>query len=167
MFIVWKWARPSTQPIRVSSWKVSYDDPYSDSIASFSKSDEDTATLFLYFWDGIYWDPSFGLDGSGGFMGDLVFNGGAYQPQTASTYKPSPQLQCLFAGKYGMFVGNQQFTVRNVTFNNAQSAVFQAWNWAWTFQGITVNNCQVHSYSFILNDLSFDLIYVNQRLRLK
>ncbi|KAI0266843.1 exo-beta-1,3-glucanase [Gloeopeniophorella convolvens] len=60
-------------------------------------------------------------DGSGGFMGDLVFNGGAY----------------------GMYVGNQQFTVRNVTVNNANVAVHGAWNWGWTFQGITINNCQV------------------------
>ncbi|KAF7338693.1 Exo-beta-1,3-glucanase [Mycena venus] len=60
-------------------------------------------------------------NGSGGFMGDLVFNG----------------------GKFGMWVGNQQFTVRNVTVNNAQTAVFGNWDWGWTFQGITINNCQV------------------------
>ncbi|KAJ7074278.1 exo-beta-1,3-glucanase [Mycena amicta] len=60
-------------------------------------------------------------NGSGGFLGDLVFNG----------------------GKFGMWVGNQQFTVRNVTINNAQTAVFASWNWGWTFQGITINNAQV------------------------
>ncbi|KAF8063611.1 exo-beta-1,3-glucanase [Lyophyllum atratum] len=60
-------------------------------------------------------------NGSGGFMGDLVFNG----------------------GKYGMWVGSQQFTVRNVTVNNAQTAVYSHWNWGWTFQGITINDCQV------------------------
>ncbi|KAF8736780.1 hypothetical protein AX14_014012 [Amanita brunnescens Koide BX004] len=60
-------------------------------------------------------------NGSGGFMGDLVFNG----------------------GKYGMWVGNQQFTVRNITVNNAQSAVYMNWNWAWTFQTVNINNCQV------------------------
>ncbi|KAF9027350.1 exo-beta-1,3-glucanase [Hymenopellis radicata] len=60
-------------------------------------------------------------NGSGGYMGDLVFNG----------------------GKFGMRVGNQQFTVRNVTVNNAQNAVFGAWNWGWTFQRVTINNCQV------------------------
>ncbi|KAL0580418.1 hypothetical protein V5O48_001571 [Marasmius crinis-equi] len=77
-------------------------------------------------------------NGSGGFMGDLVFNG----------------------GKFGMWVGNQQyaidslsqespidqtkrFTVRNITVNNAQTAVFAIWNWGWTFQGVTINNCQV------------------------
>ncbi|KAJ7777560.1 exo-beta-1,3-glucanase [Mycena maculata] len=60
-------------------------------------------------------------NGSGGFMGDMVFNGGAF----------------------GMNVGNQQFTVRNVTFNNAATAIEMVWNWGWTFQGVTINNCQV------------------------
>ncbi|KAH8117300.1 exo-beta-1,3-glucanase [Phellopilus nigrolimitatus] len=60
-------------------------------------------------------------NGSGGFMGDLVFNG----------------------GKYGIWVGNQQFTVRNITVNNAQTAIYNLWNWGWTFQGVTINNCQV------------------------
>ncbi|GBE82055.1 Glucan 1,3-beta-glucosidase [Sparassis crispa] len=60
-------------------------------------------------------------NGSGGFMGDLVFNG----------------------GKYGMWVGNQQFTVRNVTFNNVNTSVYGIWNWGWTFQGVNINNCQV------------------------
>ncbi|KAF8894123.1 exo-beta-1,3-glucanase [Infundibulicybe gibba] len=60
-------------------------------------------------------------NGSGGFMGDMVFNG----------------------GKFGIWVGNQQFTVRNITINNANTAVFSIWNWGWTFQGININNCQV------------------------
>ncbi|KAJ7760313.1 exo-beta-1,3-glucanase [Mycena maculata] len=60
-------------------------------------------------------------NGSGGFMGDLVFNG----------------------GKIGMSVGNQQFTVRNVTVNNAQTGILAVWNWGWTFQGVTFNNCQI------------------------
>ncbi|THH06760.1 hypothetical protein EW145_g3870 [Phellinidium pouzarii] len=60
-------------------------------------------------------------NGSGGFMGDLVFNG----------------------GKYGIWVGNQQFTVRNITINNANTAIYALWNWGWTFQRVTINNCQV------------------------
>ncbi|KAJ7482757.1 exo-beta-1,3-glucanase [Mycena latifolia] len=60
-------------------------------------------------------------NGSGGFMGDLVFNG----------------------GKVGMSVGNQQFTARNVTVNNAQTGILAAWNWGWTFQAVTFNNCQI------------------------
>jgi glucan 1,3-beta-glucosidase len=38
-------------------------------------------------------------NGSGGFMGDLIFNG----------------------GKYGIWVGNQQFTVRNLTVRTFRS----------------------------------------------
>ncbi|KAI1160667.1 glycoside hydrolase family 55 protein [Nemania serpens] len=60
-------------------------------------------------------------DGSGGFMNDLVFHG----------------------GKYGAVFGNQQFTVRNLTFYDAVTAVNQIWNWGWTFQGISINNCTV------------------------
>ncbi|RHZ62315.1 exo-beta-1,3-glucanase Exg0 [Aspergillus thermomutatus] len=65
---------------------------------------------------GIFMD-----NGSGGFMSDLVFNG----------------------GNYGMFVGNQQFTTRNLTFNDCNTAVFMNWNWAWTFKSVSINNCQV------------------------
>lgn len=54
-----------------------------------------------------------------------------------------------------------RFTVRNITINNAQTAVFSHWNWGmaphyyydwvevltksagWTFQDIKINNCQV------------------------
>lgn len=61
---------------------------------------------------GIFMD-----NGSGGFMGDLIFNG----------------------GKYGAFLGSQQFTSRNMTFNNCQTAIYMNWNWGWTLTGITVN----------------------------
>ncbi|KAF2816299.1 glucan 1,3-beta-glucosidase [Mytilinidion resinicola] len=65
---------------------------------------------------GIFMD-----NGSGGFMTDLTFNG----------------------GNYGAFFGNQQFTTRNLTFNDCNTAIFMNWNWAWTFQGVTINNCKV------------------------
>lgn len=64
---------------------------------------------------GIFMD-----NGSGGYMADLVFNG----------------------GNYGMFAGNQQFTSRNLTFNDCNTAVFMNWNWAWTFKSININNCR-------------------------
>jgi glucan 1,3-beta-glucosidase len=32
-------------------------------------------------------------------------------------------------GKYGISVGNQQFTVRNITVNNANVAINGLWNW--------------------------------------
>ena len=65
---------------------------------------------------GIFMD-----NGSGGFMTDLVFNG----------------------GKYGAFFGNQQFTTRNLTFNGCQTAVFMNWNWLWALQSLSINDCQV------------------------
>ncbi|KAF7322587.1 hypothetical protein HMN09_00037200 [Mycena chlorophos] len=60
-------------------------------------------------------------NGSGGFMGDMVFHGGAF----------------------GLWVGNQQFTVRNVTIYDAQTAVDAIWGWGWTFQGVTIHNCSI------------------------
>lgn len=65
---------------------------------------------------GIFMD-----NGSGGFMSDLVFNG----------------------GNYGAFLGNQQFTTRNLTFNDCNTAIFMNWNWAWTFKSVNINNCAV------------------------
>ena len=66
--------------------------------------------------NGIFMD-----NGSGGFYSDLIFNG----------------------GNYGMFVGNQQFTTRNLTFNNCNTAVYMNWNWVWSLKSITFNNCGV------------------------
>ncbi|KAF2688804.1 glycoside hydrolase family 55 protein [Lentithecium fluviatile CBS 122367] len=60
-------------------------------------------------------------EGSGGFMTDLVFNGGLN----------------------GFNVGNQQFTTRNLTFNNCVTAINQLWDWGWTYKSISINNCQV------------------------
>ncbi|KAI9846892.1 MAG: hypothetical protein M1837_003504 [Sclerophora amabilis] len=65
---------------------------------------------------GIFMD-----NGSGGFMTDLTFNG----------------------GNYGAFFGNQQYTTRNLIFNDCNTAIFMNWNWLWTFKGISVNNCGV------------------------
>ncbi|KAF8446401.1 exo-beta-1,3-glucanase [Boletus edulis BED1] len=60
-------------------------------------------------------------NGSGGFMGDIVFNG----------------------GKNGISVGNQQFTVRNITVNNAVVGINAAWTWGWTYQRVSINNCSI------------------------
>lgn len=65
---------------------------------------------------GIFMD-----NGSGGFMTDLVFNGGGF----------------------GAFFGNQQFNTRNLTFNDCRIAMFMNWNWAWTFHGVTINNADI------------------------
>ena len=65
---------------------------------------------------GIFMD-----NGSGGFMSDLTFNG----------------------GNYGAFLGSQQFTTRNMTFNNCNTAIFMNWNWLWTLKSLQINNCGV------------------------
>ncbi|KAI0129129.1 pectate lyase superfamily protein-domain-containing protein [Xylariales sp. AK1849] len=59
-------------------------------------------------------------EGSGGFVNDLVFYGGLY----------------------GLNAGNQQFTMRNLTFYNSVTAIRQIWDWGWTYSGISINNCQ-------------------------
>lgn len=59
--------------------------------------------------------------GSGGFMNDLVFLG----------------------GQYGANWGNQQFTVRNLTFSGCQTAINQIWDWGWTYKNINIDNCGV------------------------
>ncbi|TKA24520.1 hypothetical protein B0A50_06677 [Salinomyces thailandicus] len=61
---------------------------------------------------GIFMD-----NGSGGYMSDLTFNGGSV----------------------GAFLGSQQFTSRNLVFNNCKTAILLNWSWGWTFSNITVN----------------------------
>lgn len=40
-----------------------------------------------------------------------------------------------------MWVGNQQFTSRNITISNAsESAIFLNWDWSWTFKNLKVFN---------------------------
>lgn len=58
--------------------------------------------------------------------------------------------------------------MRNITVNNAQigglytiedeipgiedfTGIYNLWNWGWTFQGVTINNCQVGSSLYDLN----------------
>lgn len=60
-------------------------------------------------------------NGSGGFMNDLVFQGGLY----------------------GATFGNQQFTMRNLTFYDAVIAINQIWDWGWTYKSVSINNCSI------------------------
>jgi glucan 1,3-beta-glucosidase len=59
--------------------------------------------------------------GSGGLVTDLVFNG----------------------GNIGANIGNQQFTMRNLTFYNSVTAITQIWDWGWTYHGININSCSI------------------------
>ncbi|EON68919.1 hypothetical protein W97_08177 [Coniosporium apollinis CBS 100218] len=60
-------------------------------------------------------------EGSGGFMNDLVFSGGLA----------------------GMVIGNQQFTMRNISIYDSVTAINQLWDWGWTYKGINIKNCSV------------------------
>ncbi|CAF4337533.1 unnamed protein product [Rotaria sp. Silwood2] len=59
--------------------------------------------------------------GSGGFMSDLTFYG----------------------GQICAFLGNQQFTSRNMAFFECQTAIRQIWNWNWLYKSISINNCGI------------------------
>ncbi|KAK4140147.1 pectate lyase superfamily protein-domain-containing protein [Dichotomopilus funicola] len=60
-------------------------------------------------------------EGSGGTMTDLVFYG----------------------GKYGARFGNQQYTMRNLTFYGSDTAIDQIWNWGWTYKSIKIVGSRV------------------------
>ncbi|KAJ6556359.1 pectate lyase superfamily protein-domain-containing protein [Mycena capillaripes] len=63
----------------------------------------------------------FAENGSGGFMSDLTFDG----------------------GKFGMWISNQQFTIRNVHITNAATAIYEQWNWGFTWWNINIESCLV------------------------
>ncbi|KAF9697393.1 hypothetical protein EKO04_004879 [Ascochyta lentis] len=58
-------------------------------------------------------------NGSGGHMADLDIQGGLY----------------------GMNIGNQQFTMRNVKISKAVTGISQIWNWGWLYSGLTISDC--------------------------
>ncbi|KAF2852893.1 glycoside hydrolase family 55 protein [Plenodomus tracheiphilus IPT5] len=58
-------------------------------------------------------------NGSGGHMADLDISGGLY----------------------GMNIGNQQFTMRNVKISNAVIGISQIWNWGWLYSGLSITDC--------------------------
>lgn len=80
-----------------------------------------TNVVFKMATDGRNHQGMFMENGSGGFMSDLVFDG----------------------GKLGMWIGNQQFTFRNITVKNAQTGMVLGWNWGFTFKDLKIDNCQV------------------------
>ena len=60
-------------------------------------------------------------EGSGGMITDLVFHG----------------------GRCGARFGNQQYTMRNLTFYGSHTAIDQIWNWGWTYKSIKIVDCKV------------------------
>ena len=53
-------------------------------------------------------------------MNDLIFNG----------------------GNTGFQIGNQQFTIRKIAFNNEVTTVSQLQSWGRLYQGLQINNCR-------------------------
>lgn len=74
-----------------------------------------------YLGDGSQQAGIYMENGSGGFFEDLIFNGGGT----------------------GYIAGSQQFTVRNLTFNDCTTAVYHFWSWVFLYKSITINNCAV------------------------
>lgn len=60
-------------------------------------------------------------NGSALYLEDLIFNG----------------------GRIGFFSGNQQFTCRNLTFNNCDTAIYQNWNWLFVYKDVAINNARI------------------------
>ena len=60
-------------------------------------------------------------EGSGGYMGDLTFIG----------------------GNQAMYIGNQQFTMRNIKVSKAKTAIYQLWSWGWTYKGVSITDCEI------------------------
>lgn len=124
--------------------------------------------------NGIFMD-----NGSGGFYSDLIFNGGNYGSKapfksihphlTPNIYLPKRLSICGNADSIVLvFVGNQQFTTRNLTFNNCKTGVYMNWNWVWSLKSVTFNNCGVGvnskaPFRFIY-PLTSPLIYLRMEL---
>ncbi|KAF2007153.1 glycoside hydrolase family 55 protein [Amniculicola lignicola CBS 123094] len=60
-------------------------------------------------------------------------------------------------GKYGMNIGNQQFTMRNLKISKAQIGIRQIWNWGWLYQGLTIFDCPV-AFSMLGRDKGLLLV---------
>ncbi|KAF7294244.1 hypothetical protein HMN09_01152800 [Mycena chlorophos] len=63
----------------------------------------------------------FAENGSGGFIADITVSG----------------------GQFGLWISNQQFTVHNVKITGSDTAIYQLWNWQFTWKNIIITNCRV------------------------
>ncbi|KAF2828532.1 exo-beta 1,3 glucanase-like protein [Ophiobolus disseminans] len=60
-------------------------------------------------------------NGSGGHMADIETEGGLY----------------------GLNIGNQQFTLRNIKVSKAKIGISQIWSWGFTYSGLSISDCGV------------------------
>lgn len=47
----------------------------------------------------------------------------------------------FYGGHIAANFGNQQYTMRNLTFYNCGTAIYQSWSWGWTYKSISIKNC--------------------------
>jgi glucan 1,3-beta-glucosidase len=47
----------------------------------------------------------------------------------------------ISGGKYGLNIGNQQFTMRNIKISKAVIGISQIWNWGWLYSGLSISDC--------------------------
>lgn len=47
----------------------------------------------------------------------------------------------IIGGQYGMNIGNQQFTMKNIKISKAVIGISQIWNWGWLYKGLTISDC--------------------------
>ena len=48
----------------------------------------------------------------------------------------------IVGGQYGMNIGNQQFTMRNINISKAIIGISQIWNWGWLYSGLSISDCE-------------------------
>ncbi|PSS16477.1 hypothetical protein PHLCEN_2v3252 [Hermanssonia centrifuga] len=84
---------------------------------------------------GIYME-----NGSGGFMADLSFNGGAFGMWISNQQSvPYRSLIRMASSSSATF----RFTIHNVVITNADTGIFQQWNWGFTFKNIQISGCRI------------------------
>ncbi|KAK6335750.1 hypothetical protein TWF730_003128 [Orbilia blumenaviensis] len=60
-------------------------------------------------------------NGSGGYLGDIVFS----------------------RGNIGFYAGNQQFTTKNLVFSGCRTGIWSHWDWGWTWKSIYMSGVTV------------------------
>ncbi|PVI07298.1 glycoside hydrolase family 55 protein [Periconia macrospinosa] len=54
-------------------------------------------------------------------------------------------------GRYGLNIGNQQFTLKNIKVSRARVGIYQIWNWGWLYQNIQIDSCET---AFSMNQIN-------------
>ena len=49
----------------------------------------------------------------------------------------------MIGGLYGLSLGNQQFTMRDIKISHSDIGILQTWNWGWLYKDLNITNCRV------------------------